>query len=786
MAKIRFFPASLLFHGLIFLSAPLRSQEAQSQEAGPRDRAAALIQRVVALAERELLRPGACPFDLEERARLIGSNPPKISAWMREEMRFEPYAGRLKGPRGALMTRAGNALDQALLLSALLEAGGHRSRLVEGRLEEKEARRLVERFLEQRAAPPALLDSVPDAADPPAELFREACAPLGIPAEEMRALFAADRRSGETLWQEMDEAAARESQALSKELERAGASLGEPASRVSERLVERARAHWWVQVEEGGQWLDLDPVLEAVGLADRHPALEDQAVDSLPEALVHRLAVRVVLRRQAGGQEEEATLLEETLPADGFLYETATLNLLPAGGKALSAAELLERSEADRLAHLLSFQRFQVLLDLGLESRPGLVFDLQGNTYQVGGDGRIKAAKELAKGLGRGFGGLAGEEEKEKGPESALLGIELELTLSGPGVEPLLTRRQVVRPRPDAAGIRLLPPASLDLLVLPHALPPAFVDFLSLRHLARSQDLLIACCREAEVREPLRQRIPSALFQLALHRQRFQARLLAARPETAYLQDRPAIFLAGGSIRLHEEGDAACICRNCACQTIDLADNPSGILPRSGDGRSAALGALELGVFETVAESLALRGEEGFGGMDSAAARLARARLFGKGFEAIDPAQRARVPEVTKRPDDAAWIAACEPADRWLVAARAENEREVLAWWSVSGRDGQTVGRVSGGGGQALSEYSAMETRISMQLCILNQVWGGMAGDKKAANKFLFKCILFGAAKSAAGTKIKEAAGLGPYVFWKVATGLAGWADAGVFGGKGG
>lgn len=50
-------------------------------------------------------------------------------------IRFEPYAGILRGPRATVLAHGGNAADQALLLADILRAKGYSVRFVRGKLE---------------------------------------------------------------------------------------------------------------------------------------------------------------------------------------------------------------------------------------------------------------------------------------------------------------------------------------------------------------------------------------------------------------------------------------------------------------------------------------------------------------------------------------------------------------------------------------------------------------------------------------------------------------------------
>ncbi len=67
--------------------------------------------------------------------------------FVRDQIAFEPYEGAQRGVTGTLMARAGNSVDQALLLQALLAEIKVRSRVVSGSLSREDGVRLLADFV---------------------------------------------------------------------------------------------------------------------------------------------------------------------------------------------------------------------------------------------------------------------------------------------------------------------------------------------------------------------------------------------------------------------------------------------------------------------------------------------------------------------------------------------------------------------------------------------------------------------------------------------------------------
>ncbi len=89
-------------------------------------------EHLAAAAERSLDELDRTRFDLVALHRPLGDDPETIFRWVRENTRWVPYRGALKGPVGVLLARQGNTLDRALLLARLLELAGHSVQIANG------------------------------------------------------------------------------------------------------------------------------------------------------------------------------------------------------------------------------------------------------------------------------------------------------------------------------------------------------------------------------------------------------------------------------------------------------------------------------------------------------------------------------------------------------------------------------------------------------------------------------------------------------------------------------
>src|SRR5262249_17467650 len=93
------------------------------------------------------------------KAAELGHDPQRIFTFVRDQLGYEAYSGSLRGARGALWSKAGNALDRASLLVALLRASGFTARYIQGTLTKAQAQTLILSMFEGRyrvlGCPPA-------------------------------------------------------------------------------------------------------------------------------------------------------------------------------------------------------------------------------------------------------------------------------------------------------------------------------------------------------------------------------------------------------------------------------------------------------------------------------------------------------------------------------------------------------------------------------------------------------------------------------------------------------
>lgn len=214
-------------------------------------------------------------------AQALEKDVTRIFEFVRDNIAFEVYPGVLRGPRGTLLARAGNSADRAALLASLLTESGFKVRYVRGTLSERDARDLVGSMWSAVGNPASQTVSGSDASRPVADAF-----------------VAAGKRNYERIKEVLNTARRGE----------------KPAALSFDALVGEARTHYWVQVEQDGRWIDVDPVFADTAAGKTYTSAED-TMAALPASLYHRVTIRILAENSDGTQPTTAEILTHSANA---------------------------------------------------------------------------------------------------------------------------------------------------------------------------------------------------------------------------------------------------------------------------------------------------------------------------------------------------------------------------------------------------------------------------------------------------------------------------------------
>jgi hypothetical protein len=234
----------------------------------------------------------ASEWSIDELAVELDYDPMAAFAFVRDSIAFDPYPGQLRGPLGTLAARAGNDVDRALLLQALLDAMLVRTRLVTAQLDAQTTNALLTRAFEPPARP---LSQAP------------------LDQTEIGSLDSIARRARRDF--------ARLRTVLGDRLDGADGS----ANGV---VPEELRTHVWIQMDRGHEWLDLDPTR-----IDSEPgqtlAAGAAVIDAIPDDWRHMVSISVVAEILSAETLDERQVLEHQVNASTDAGRDIYLTLQP-------------------------------------------------------------------------------------------------------------------------------------------------------------------------------------------------------------------------------------------------------------------------------------------------------------------------------------------------------------------------------------------------------------------------------------------------------------------------
>ncbi len=695
------FNTSLIWSGLAYAASP-SSPEADAspsyeQASEGLDRFLNLVSELRSHIDRSQFDPEALLDELEYEADAIES-------FVAEEILFEPYVGLLRGAQGTLMSRAGNSLDQSVLLATLLGDAGFETRLARGALPSGETRRLV-------------TDLKPSTATP---IGDQDFADLVRPYETRSPESATGVTLLETpMWKTVMKTA----EALGVELAAAGIKL--ESRDVTSQLSEEAGDYFWVEYRLGPaeSWKAAHP---AFGSGDPPKRLDatEYFGSSIPSELQHRVRIQTFIERKLGDHLETVAVMSP--------WERPTANL---AGLVLSYSNipngLNEKVPLNEVQSVIENSNFFVPTLNGVTAPDAVAFDLKGRTidlsalqldafgagalFQTVGDNVERAASAL--------GALGEEADTALEPLQALNAHWAEFTLISPAGEETAYRRYTLYRPGD--GARLSGSKELD-------------------HESAKADLAWRLS-SPHIFNVMTGRTSSAHFA-----DRYLERILETRPvleglvhtaytgETSWLLeietlpsqlDLQELFLLGDAVETGHDAVAYRAQPSLAIVHTDFQSN--GLLSSSmdivtnrkrvvrlekGEVRTDPNRAVELGVWETATERLIQRGfhPEATGNDTFTVMRKASAQDIDS--VVVRPQQADASLRLGLTEDERLRL--LEDLDRGyvVVAPGARPELPLSGWWRVDPVTGTTLGMTSDGRGQASMEYAILLAKNAQSL----------------------------------------------------------------------
>lgn len=690
-----------------------QSQADASADAAQTAKLVEVMGRMLELARQELQKPGADPSDVPAQSALLGHNVDKLFAFVRDQVAYEPYAGVLRGARGALSARSANAIDKALLLKAMLESSGYSCRIVTATLDEPSAQKLVQQFLARDPLAGPLGEYLINSDSP--EALREFSQKTGLDEQKI-AQYAADAQKQSAEFQQQADAQADTTATyLQQQVQRNHLKIGQDAQTWEKQLVDRARHHAWVQVQQkDDQWTDLDPSF-ADAVAGKAYAQGGEETDDLTK---QRHTVTFKLKYQAVEPAEAQEILAVEVDACDAMYEPVAFSIRPADTLP-AASKLLEMSQADRIKLLANIKKFQAVIQAGSKQYASRVFDLEGNLYDVSADGRVEGARQMGSATGGLFGGLGGQMaggngDKAKGP--GFVALTMDVSTQGPQTPAMLQQRTLLTAEQVKGNHQVSPLMGWEVLIQPQMISPALAVYGTTRHkvdaLGPALEAMKASGGDAGwLDQAVRRTLPpypTLLVQMAVIRQAALARTLKDKPAGALLWDRPQITVSERRFCM-----SITTGHTCDQSRIDLLDNTLTLVPRNADEQPAAVErAMRQGVFDTVVESMLLRTISPEGKTHAAIEGLDAVRQGGGEMQAYAGEKAESLPLSQA---DRKYVEACEPTRQLLLPAG----KEAGVWWSIDPLTGSVVGRGSGGYGGAMVENTLLQQLAGGAICFL-------------------------------------------------------------------
>lgn len=639
-------------------------------------------------------------FDPEDWLDRLDYDAEEILAAVTGEIAFQPYAGVLRGVAGTMRARAGNSVDQALLLAWLLKSAGYDARIVRGELSAADAGRLLGNI--DAAFAPESLDYLAPAIE------RE------FGTEAMASATAIDWSNSK-----LAERSARTADMLLDALEDAGIRL-QPRD-MTGPYVTATRDYFWVQHRSGASaaWDDAHPAF-----GGGEPPSDLEAVEffaaAIPPGYQHRLTLSAHIAQRVVNEVKTHSLMSP------FTASAANLD-----GKAFSyrnQPDGLTPATIDDIGAAIAATRILMPILNGGTAPGAMAFDLNGRVIDpmALGSGAAGLFSTLAEKLENATSNVADPADPKD--ILSLDSMWLEFTFTAPDETQVNIRRYIL---PPSGGEPRDNEQMLWALITDHSYAVNTgrhpVDYLIDRYLATGiasgawyQALVHKYSAPDKGTVMPSDEVPQDFLPLA------QFRVMDAFPYAPdgvhAFRNRPNLV---GIRRGFRGPDVAFV-------GVDVVSNANAQV-RSAGGKLShdPVAALRRGVWDTAVEAVPVRS------LSVDAVRRANAVDMlhlaideNIDLEVLQPGQDDRLAPLNVPP--AALASIRDDLDNGfaiVIPERTPAGAAMQAWWKVHPETGETLGMTADGYGQEIAEYLMDVTMTAMGLV---QAIGGL---KKCTEK---------------------------------------------------
>jgi hypothetical protein len=696
------------------LSTPGATADQTATPSGPSHTPEHYLQRVdemITAAEEMRTYIDRSVFDLEALLESTDYEVDRIIGFVKEEIGFEQYPGTLRGAEGTLMSRAGNSLDQSVLLARLLRDAGVDARIARAQLSEAQARELLQEMRRARSrypsigSPQGITSCMFDMG-----LFEKSREEKVAELEKLLASQSptGDSRAVQQVRSTLDD--------VSRRLSDAGIALGDEAHLAS--LIAEAEDYFWVQYREdaSGAWTNVHPSFRQE--TQFEPVFTTVYSESIPEELQHRFRYQVFIERAINGRLEVAALSQP--------WERPTANL--------SAVPLVFTNAPDTLMGGASLRdNVDDALDRATFFAPSLGTTLTEGAKFFDSTGTLidpEVASAPGAGLFKTIGGLFGEALGEMGGEGTpkLTAQWLQFTFVAPDGSERSYQRMIMDRIGADARRRGEVPASLG--------PTTKED---LRPLLQRHSFMVATGMVPRARA-----LDFALQQVVDSRPLYQA-IITATPGAKQgdipkkIRDVPVgwaghlhlfnvfdrvtnfgpdgrLFRSGPTLVIQSEGLSPR--PGYLMKSIDIVQNPwRGFRWEGNELRLDTRAAATAGIWET--------GSEGFA-IDASSDRFntqvafSRAEASGAKVHVFKPGSRVEAAQLS--PDSLASIQ--QDVDRGFAVIFPDLEQpEGAGWWRINPQTGETLGQIGTGRGSEVTEWVSLTSfGLSVATALVNEL----------------------------------------------------------------